>query len=55
MRKEKVVIIDDDPDILDVLQLTLTEFYTVFAANNGKEGLELVKSKNPDLIDCFSD
>ena len=50
MRKEKIVIIDDDPDILDVLQLTLTEHYTVFAANNGKTGLELVKNKMPDLI-----
>jgi len=50
MRKAKVLVIDDDPDILDVLQLTLNEHYTVFAANNGKEGLELVKTKAPDII-----
>ncbi|MBI4309358.1 MAG: response regulator [Candidatus Omnitrophica bacterium] len=50
MRKEKVLIIDDDPDILDVLELTLCEHYTVIAARNGKEGLDLVKAKAPDMV-----
>ena len=50
MRKEKILIIDDDPDILDVLNLTLSENFTVISAHNGKEGIELVKSKNPDII-----
>ncbi len=50
MRKERILIIDDDPDIRDVLNLSLSEHYTVFAAANGKEGLEMVKGKNPDLI-----
>ena len=50
MRKEKIVVIDDDPDILDVLQLTLSGHYSVFCAANGKEGLELVKAKSPDMV-----
>ena len=50
MRKEKILVIDDDPDILDVLQLTLNEHFTVFSAANGKEGLELVKAKAPDMV-----
>ena len=50
MRKEKILIIDDDPDILDVLNLTLSENFIVISAQNGKEGLELVKSKNPNII-----
>ena len=50
MRKEKILIVDDDPDILDVLQLTLRENYEVVSAPNGKEGLAQVRSKNPDLI-----
>ena len=50
MRKERILIIDDDPDIRDVLNLSLSEFYTIAEAGNGKEGLEMVKSKNPDLI-----
>ena len=50
MRKERILIIDDDPDIRDVLDLSLSEHYTIIAAANGKEGLEMVKSKNPELI-----
>ncbi len=50
MRKEKVLIIDDDPDIRDVLELSLSEQYTIFSAVNGKEGLEMVRLKNPDII-----
>jgi len=50
MRKERILIIDDDPDIRDVLDLSLSEHYTVLAASNGREGLEMVKAKNPDLI-----
>ncbi|OGX08613.1 MAG: hypothetical protein A2Z88_01585 [Omnitrophica WOR_2 bacterium GWA2_47_8] len=52
MRREKILTIDDDPDILDVLKLTLEENYEVIQANNGKEGLSLVQSKNPNLIIC---
>ena len=50
MRKERILIIDDDPDIRDVLDLSLSEFYTIFEACNGKEGLEMVRTKNPELI-----
>jgi PleD family two-component response regulator len=50
MRKERILIIDDDPDIRDVLDLSLSEYYTISAATNGREGLEMVKTKNPDLI-----
>jgi len=50
MRKERILIVDDDPDIRDVLDLSLSEQYTIFEAANGKEGLEMVKAKNPDLI-----
>ncbi|HLF18962.1 MAG TPA: response regulator [Candidatus Omnitrophota bacterium] len=51
-RKEKIVTVDDDPDILDVLDLTLSENYEVFQARNGEEGLKLVQQKLPDLILC---
>ncbi len=50
MRKQKILIIDDDSDILDVLNLSLSEHFTIFQAHNGKEGLELVRSKVPDLV-----
>jgi len=52
MIKEKILTIDDDPDILDVLELTLSEQYEVFQANNGSDGLRVLQQKNPDLIIC---
>ncbi len=51
-KREKVLTIDDDPDILDVLQLTLSEYYDVVQANNGQIGLQMVQQKSPDLIIC---
>jgi len=52
MHKTKILTIDDDPDILDVLELTLSEQYDVYQANNGEEGLNMLQQKNPDLIIC---
>jgi len=52
MRKEKILTVDDDPDILDVLELTLSEIYEIDQANNGEEGLKIVQQKIPDLIIC---
>ncbi len=52
MHKQKILTVDDDPDILDVLALTLSESYEVFQAANGKEGLLITLQKNPDLIIC---
>ena len=51
-RRERILTVDDDPDILDVLHLTLSEFYDVIQAPNGKEGLKLVHASNPNLIVC---
>ncbi|MBI3618333.1 MAG: response regulator [Candidatus Omnitrophica bacterium] len=48
----KVLTVDDDPDILDVLNLTLSEHYQVFQASDGKAGMELVLQKMPDLVIC---
>ncbi len=52
MHKTKILTVDDDPDILDVLELTLSEYYQVFQARDGKTGLEMVHQKAPDLIIC---
>ncbi len=51
MEKEKILIVDDEPDILDVLKLTLQEEnYQVIEAKDGVEALEIVKKKGPHLI-----
>ncbi|MDP8212820.1 MAG: response regulator [Candidatus Zapsychrus exili] len=52
MKRERIITVDDDPDILDVLDLTLSEHYDVFQAGNGQEGLNLVHQHFPDLIIC---
>jgi DNA-binding response OmpR family regulator len=47
----KIVIIDDDPDILDASSLVLTtQGFEVFTAANPDDGYKLVKEKSPDLI-----
>ena len=51
MLREKILIVDDDPDILDVLKITLeAEGYEVIEAHDGKEALDTIKRTNPDLL-----
>jgi diguanylate cyclase (GGDEF)-like protein len=50
MPKPKILIVDDQPDIRDILKITLSEEYAVMEASNGQEALSLVKSHTPDLI-----
>jgi DNA-binding response OmpR family regulator len=47
----KILIIDDDPDIVDALYVLLEgEGYDVVSAGDGEEGLARIKEENPDLI-----
>jgi diguanylate cyclase (GGDEF)-like protein len=47
----KILIVDDDPDIRDVLKLTLSEEnYEVFEAKDGEEALKLIHTKTPNLV-----
>lgn len=47
----KILVVDDDPDIRDVLEALLEgEGFEVVMANNGEQALEAVKSENPDLL-----
>lgn len=52
MKRPKILTVDDDPDILDVLELTLSEQYDVIPAHNGAEGLKTCQTIIPDLIIC---
>ncbi|MBU0900304.1 response regulator [bacterium] len=48
---KKILIIDDDPDIVGVLKLLLEiAHYQVIETFNGKEGLERADKDQPDLI-----
>ena len=47
----KVLIIDDDPDIVTAVRMTLESVgHNVIDAPSGKEGLVTVKTEKPDLI-----
>jgi len=49
--KAKVLVIEDDQGILKFLRRGLTyEGYEVDVAEDGKQGLELAKEKEPDLV-----
>jgi len=47
----KILIADDDPDIRDVLKLTLgEENYEIMEAPDGEEALKIIRSKPLDLV-----
>lgn len=49
--KKKVCIIDDDPNILEIYGTKLkNEGFDIITANNGEEGVALVKVGKPDII-----
>lgn len=51
MVKPRILIADDDPDILDVLEITLSQDnYEIIKAMDGGEALQTIKSKPLDLV-----
>ncbi|MFQ5577379.1 MAG: pyridoxal-phosphate dependent enzyme, partial [Anaerolineae bacterium] len=48
----KIVIIDDNPDDIRLLKRILEsrQKYDIYDAQNGQEGLAVIKAQNPDLI-----
>ena len=48
---EKILVVDDDPDILDALIMILeAQGYQVVTARDGIEGLANLKAEKPDLL-----
>ena len=47
----KILVVDDDPDILDAVAMILeSQGYEVVTARDGIEGLATLKAENPDLM-----
>ncbi len=50
MGAKKVLIIDDEPAVLLLVKIILSDQYDVVQADSGKKALELLKREIPDLI-----
>ena len=49
--KTKVLLVDDEPDFLDVMQAALQSWgFEVILAQDGKQALEAVKTKKPSVV-----
>jgi len=49
--EQKILLVEDEPDILEFLSYNLKkEGFVVFTSDNGKDALELAKKEIPDLI-----
>ena len=48
---KKILIVDDEPDIIEIIQFMLeANGYECITATDGEEGLKLAKEASPDLI-----
>lgn len=49
--RPKILVIDDDPDMVDMLRMALEKAsYEVIAAYDGREGVEKARTEKPDAI-----
>jgi DNA-binding response OmpR family regulator len=48
--KKKILIADDEPEIVDLVKKMLYEHYEVISAYNGEECIKIAKNEKPDLI-----
>lgn len=53
MKSEKIVVIEDHSDVREnIVEMLELAGYNVFPAANGKDGIELIIDKKPDLVLC---
>jgi DNA-binding response OmpR family regulator len=51
MLRKKILIIDDDIDLVEALRITLEKSgFDVVDAQDGKKGIEMVEKESPDLV-----
>jgi DNA-binding response OmpR family regulator len=48
--RAKVLVIDDEPDLVEMLQMALERQFEVIVAFDGKEGIAKAKTEKPDAI-----
>lgn len=51
MKREKILLVDDEPDIIDLISYNLEkEGYEIKSASNGRDAIDIAKTFVPDLI-----
>lgn len=50
MEKRKILVVDDDANVLESLKLILEEKYEVMTAKNGKEAVQMYEVHKPDIV-----
>jgi CheY-like chemotaxis protein len=51
MNEKKILIVDDEPDVLKLTSLRLEKLgFKVLTATNGKEALNTIRNEKPDLV-----
>ncbi len=51
MKKKKILIVDDEADIVEILSYNLSKKgYDIVSASNGKEALQVAKAEKPDMV-----
>lgn len=45
-----IMVVDDDPDFVEIVSLILESQYEVTSAANGKQALERMRGQKPDLV-----
>lgn len=51
--KKTILVIDDDPDIIETVDTILSaRGYVILSASSGRQGFDLAQQANPDLILC---
>ena len=49
--KYKILVVDDDPDILTTITLALEELkQTILTARDGQEAVDMAAAENPDIL-----
>ncbi len=48
--KAKILVVDDDPDLVEATKIVLETKYEVITASEGDEGVKKAKEVKPDLI-----
>lgn len=51
MNRNKIVVIEDEPDIMEIVSYNLKrEGYSVVGIDRGDEGLNVIRNQSPNLV-----